>query len=283
MPQGQGDCHVLSEREGAGGCALNSAATLAAMGLPVSLGGNYIGEDTSGGEIRSYLSGLGVDERIVASPRLKTPVCQVLVDRSSGRRDFILSHSTIHEHAPELLAGYADECAVGRFSHVFLQCYSQDLARSFLDRLATRLAGAKRDFWLMTQDLPPDSPLVPEFDAIQISHPESEPWDASHADALAAPYFRGNVSTLFITAGPRGVALCERGVPARLFPSAVPSQVLDTTGCGDAFRAGLMAGLYRELSLADSVAFGSLVGSRKAELLGSHFTDGARALLSTAF
>ena len=52
-------------------------------------------------------------------------------------------------------------------------------------------------------------------------------------------------------------------------PACRPRDVLDTTGAGDGFRAGLLTGLSKGLSLADAVKVGCAVGSFVVETAGA--------------
>ncbi len=68
------------------------------------------------------------------------------------------------------------------------------------------------------------------------------------------------VETLVITRGEEGSWVCHGG-ERMLVPIAPPTEVVDPTGCGDAFRAGLIAGLERGYELETAALMGSLMGS----------------------
>jgi len=58
-------------------------------------------------------------------------------------------------------------------------------------------------------------------------------------------------------------------------PAVTPNKVIDPTGCGDAFRAGLLAGLARGYNLEKSCKTGALFGTYSVENQGTqnyHFT-----------
>ena len=52
-------------------------------------------------------------------------------------------------------------------------------------------------------------------------------------------------------------------------PSIPAASVVDPTGCGDAYRAGLLHGIRRELPIADAARVGSLMGSLMVENRGT--------------
>ena len=52
-------------------------------------------------------------------------------------------------------------------------------------------------------------------------------------------------------------------------PAIRPAKVVDTTGAGDAFRAGYFAGIYRNYSIKDSARLGASAASFVIEARGS--------------
>jgi len=77
------------------------------------------------------------------------------------------------------------------------------------------------------------------------------------------------VETLVITRGEKGALGCQNGDRVEIPPAPV-SQVVDTTGAGDLFAAGFLAGRCRGLDLRGSLEIGAICA---AEII-SHF--GAR-------
>ncbi len=75
------------------------------------------------------------------------------------------------------------------------------------------------------------------------------------------------VGAIVVTRGERGSILREGD--RRVEISAVrPERVVDPTGCGDAFRAGILYALHRELSLETGAQIGSLLGALKVAQSG---------------
>jgi adenosine kinase len=71
-----------------------------------------------------------------------------------------------------------------------------------------------------------------------------------------------------ITRGVKGSAIHTGGEEIEI-PPVKASKVLDPTGCGDAYRAGLMAGRARGLSLEVAGRMASLLGSYQVEVEGT--------------
>jgi adenosine kinase len=72
----------------------------------------------------------------------------------------------------------------------------------------------------------------------------------------------GRVSALVVTRGAQGSAIWTGGERLDI-PAVKPRAILDPTGCGDAYRAGLLHGISRGLPWADTGRLAALLGSLK--------------------
>lgn len=72
----------------------------------------------------------------------------------------------------------------------------------------------------------------------------------------------GRVKALIITRGAQGSTI-RAGTEHLDIPAVRPAAVLDPTGCGDAYRAGLLHGISRGLPWADTGRLAALLGSIK--------------------
>ncbi len=82
------------------------------------------------------------------------------------------------------------------------------------------------------------------------------------------------VRALIVTRGEKG-SLIHTDSASIEIPAAKPEAVVDPTGCGDAYRAGLLYGLMRELDWETTGRISSLMGAIKIESHGTqnhHFT-----------
>jgi adenosine kinase len=91
---------------------------------------------------------------------------------------------------------------------------------------------------------------------------------------------------LIVTRGPDGSVIHTKGGPIEI-PCATPKAVVDPTGCGDAYRAGLIHGLLHGLDWKATGRIASLMGAIKIEALGTQnhkFTPAEfKQRLATAF
>jgi adenosine kinase len=76
------------------------------------------------------------------------------------------------------------------------------------------------------------------------------------------------VSAYIVTRGPKGSLIRTNGDMIEI-PAAHPARVVDPTGCGDAYRAGLIYGLMNGHNLATSGRIASLMGALKIEHHGT--------------
>lgn len=85
---------------------------------------------------------------------------------------------------------------------------------------------------------------------------------------LTAEALAERVRALIVTRGAEGSTIYTNGQPL-LIPPARPQVVVDPTGCGDAYRAGLLYGLLRDLDWETTGRIASLAGAFKIEQPGT--------------
>jgi adenosine kinase len=84
---------------------------------------------------------------------------------------------------------------------------------------------------------------------------------------LTAAEVASQVEALVVTNGPEGSIIYAAGRTMTI-PAAKPNAVVDPTGCGDAYRAGLIHGLLRGLDWETIGRTASLMGAIKIESRG---------------
>jgi adenosine kinase len=100
----------------------------------------------------------------------------------------------------------------------------------------------------------------------------------SLAEISALPHIQGVIETL----GAEGCTIWQKGQPQAV-PGQKASAVVDPTGCGDAFRGGLLYGLSQGWTLTRSAALGNCMGATKIAQAGpQNYRIDAQALISQA-
>lgn len=234
-----------------GGAPANVACALVKLGTPAGFIG-CVGRDESGESLVKLLQEVGVDGRGVQRHET-APTRQVYVVRSqAGERSFAgFGERDTAEFADAYLQ--ADQLPVDLFENAeFLVLGTLELAypatRSAIDR-ALEMAEQydvkilvdinRRDmFWPNPADAPAlISELIKRVDFLKIAEEEAE-WLFDTADPGAITYRLGDVEGVLVTNGDKGCAYCLGENEGKL--PAFSVDVVDTTGAGDSFVAGVV-------------------------------------------
>jgi len=109
------------------------------------------------------------------------------------------------------------------------------------------------------------------WDLLVLNEKEAQAACGQATDAPAR--LAGAAHSVLVTLGDQGVTGVLNAMPVHV--PAAPTQVLDTTGAGDAFCAGLIAALVRGNSPQAAVQLGSLAAARILTQTGGLVTDPA--------
>jgi fructokinase len=243
--------------EGApGGAPCNVAANLARLGLPVSLI-TGLADDPPGIKLREMLGERGIDLGYsVTYPDSSTPLATVAT-RPDGERSFrlYLRGSILDHLSPATLdLNCVNGAGWFHFGSVLLAFGNpKDATVALLKEVRRRGSiiscdiNIRPDVWKAGDvSLAVLLEVLPYVHLVKCSD-EDLSWLAAHVDSrLSSPraLLRDECRLVAYTRGKEGAVLLaegsEVGVPA---PSV---QVVDTTGAGDAFTAGLIAYLYQQ-------------------------------------
>jgi ribokinase len=224
-----------------GGAAANVAAHLARLGLSVELAG-CVGDDPSGAGLAAELAGVGVRLALRTVPGVPTGTIVSLVEPGGQR-------SMLADRAANLELAVGDVPLPQRGGHLYVSGYTlldprprpaglralQDAAAAgctvSVDPASTGpLAQYGVDRWLA--DTAAATLLLPNADEARLLTGCRDAEDA--ARALAARY-----PVVAVKLGPDGALWASGDV--LVHRPAHPTTVVDTTGAGDAFAAGLLA------------------------------------------
>jgi len=262
-------------REISGGSAANSMAGAAALGLNAGFVGQ-VADDQLGAIFAHDMRSLGVrfETPALAGPP-PTGRCLILVT-PDAQRTMNTCPGASHELTPEAL----DPELIRSASITFLEGYLWGPERPRAAMLeAARIAhsASRTVAFTLSESLcigDRRQGVVGMIEAGTIDTLFGNEDEVRHltgsgelTDCISA--LSANVRTLVITRGPDGAVAIENGELAEIAAAPV-ERVVDTTGAGDLFAAGFLAGRCRGRSLKECLEIGSIAA---AEVI-SHF--GAR-------
>ncbi|WP_020135386.1 carbohydrate kinase family protein [Streptomyces sp. 351MFTsu5.1] len=268
IPEGQGATLVEDIRMTAAGTAAGTALTLAKLGASVRTTG-AIGTDPTGDLLIQLLRTAGIDTELLVRRRDTATSASVLPIRPNGDRP------SLHLLGANITYGLDDIPwdAVAEASHLHLggpELIGADVA--------VRVLAHARDHGVVTSVdlLAPGylgtfdqiEPLLPYIDFLLPN--EDQVVGFSEEDDLvtgARKFLAGGVGLVAVTRGGEG-ALLVTAEDTETVP-AFEVEVVDTTGCGDAFSAGFLRGLSLGRTPREAAVLGSAAAALVAQGLGS--------------
>ena len=235
-----------------GGAGANTAAWLAALGAdPVLIA--RIGADTAGEQVRGHLAAAGVGTALVTDHVAPTATVVVLVD-GAGQRAMLADRGAAGRLAPADIAVPAGARHLHLSGYVLLDRSSRAAGQAAL--AAARAAGLTTSVDPQAAALLTDpAGFLDQVRGVDLLLPSAGELAAlGGADAALAA-----VRAVAVTDGPRGAAWLDRAgkveVPGRT------TEVVDTTGAGDAFDAGVLVAWTGGASPAEALAAGVAAGT----------------------
>ena len=254
-----GSSNPATQSETPGGVARNVAENLARLGLSTQLI-SALGDDAAGRDLLAQAAGCG----------LSTQGCVLAADEATG------SYTAVLDASGEMLTGFAAMSVAARLTPAFL-------SRSAAQRAAARLIVADLNLpadsvALLLQEAQAHigKPNAASLLIVAVSVPKMahlpadlrglhslilnlaelqaltglplKPQASDAADlqqALDAVHARGAQHVL-LTRGADGLVCSSAGQPALDMAAAATADVVDVTGAGDAFAAGVAAGLFHD-------------------------------------
>jgi len=259
-----------------GGCAGNIAYNLQAIGgAPVILAA--VGVD--GGEYVARVAGWGADTSLIHRDKeLHTAQCHITTDRDNNQITAFHPGAMSHAHQMRVPAkGERADLAIGiiapdgrdaMWEHAhqmfeagipFIFDPGQQLPQ-FVGEEHRRILGMAR--WVAMNDY------------------EARMLEERTGETIKEISQRPNIRGVVVTLAAEGCELWVDGTRTHI-PGVPAAQVLDPTGCGDAFRAALLYGLERGWELRRCVELGNRIGAIKIAERGpqNHSLDAVKHLL----
>ncbi len=257
-----------------GGCASNASMDLAKLGVPVLLCCK-LGQDLFGHFVYDTCKAAGVDVTpVIFDPSVQTTTSIVCVG-SSGERSFLYNGGS----TSALMVEEIPKTALEQADIVFI---AGALLNHKLDgEPASRLfkkAQAMGKFTVMDTAFDPTGrwmsgveAALPYLDLFMPSIEEAEKLAGIEGDfdAIADVFFAKGVKNVIIKAGKRGAYIREGGKSGYFAPTYLSIKPTDTTGAGDSFCAGFLAGLAQGFDFNKSAKLGNAVGTHCVMELGA--------------
>ncbi|MGZ3629919.1 MAG: carbohydrate kinase family protein [Ktedonobacteraceae bacterium] len=255
-----------------GGCAANTAISLAKLGVSVNVVGK-VGTDIFGEAIERILQKCGVSTdalcRSSTHGTSKTVILPVIgedrryIHTIGANADFSVEDISVP------LAMQAQVFALGGYcvlpgldpqrTAMLLKNMKEKGIRTILDVVVP----ASSDHPTL-DDLMPILPFVdvfmPNIEEAAILTGETDP------GKQAELFLRAGCNIAIITRGEHGAFLMS--TQETLVAPSFPVEVVDVSGAGDAFVAGFIVGLLEQWTLSDTLLFASLIGASACTHLG---------------
>ena len=248
-----------------GGTGGNVAEGVARLGHKVCFMGK-LGDDEGGKILFKAFEDSNVDTRgVIVIPGQRSASCFIPIDEQGERQIFCIGGVALYENEEELKSELLRDVKV-----LFIADALQNIALKAMDMIAPSakvifnpgglMASYGEDF-LKPIFNRTNALLVSQEEAKTITH-EAIPRDA--ATALKGMGARVVMHTL----GADGVLVVENG-KFTILPSFPVGHVVDTTGAGDAFAAGVVAGVVEGMNWWEAARMGCATASFKIGNMGA--------------
>jgi sugar/nucleoside kinase (ribokinase family) len=259
-----------------GGCAANTAITLAKLGVSVSVSGK-VGHDPFGDAVAHELQVNGVQtDALRRSSSYNTSKTVILPVVGEDRRYIHTIGANADFMVDDIDLALAEQARVFALGGYFVLPKLESLP------LIELLAGLrKRGVCTILDIVVPASTHHPTLDNLRPILPHIDVFMPNSVEAtmLTGETDPQKQAELFLQAG-CAIAIITRGGDGALLMStqqtlaapAFPVEVVDVSGAGDAFAAGFIVGLLEQLPPEDALRFASVIGASACTKLGC--TDG---------
>ena len=255
-----------------GGCAPNVAVSLARQAVSVDMSG-CLGQDTAADSITSALQTVGIGcSGLVRTDQFPTSRTVILLVKGQDRRFIHMFGANRAYRVVDIDRDWVSQLKVfylgGLFAMPSIDCGELTELLKFCREQGVITAVdvvVPEDY---DRGLDEIGPVLPYIDWFTPNDDESKLFTGT-ADTTEQMnvFMEHGASSVIITTGENG-AVAGQG-DARWRCGVYPTDVVDPSGSGDAFTAGVLTGVVRGMSMPDILRYGSALGSSCATAVGT--------------
>ncbi len=266
------DARVEELRYSPGGSAANCAVVASRLGVPTTFLGT-LGEDPWAATLEVDLKHFSVDTHLIHRAAGSTGTCVAVVAPNGEKRFF--SFRGVNETNPPPLPDNAEWSAMGCLhlsGYSFQSGASRTTALNLVDQARRRgiIVSLDPSFMFAQQIGLTPGHLLESVDIIFPNREETVLLSGLSDPVLAARWLRKRgVKTVIVKLDRDGCLLVSDGVE-QIITFKQPDLVIDTTGAGDAFCGGFLAGLLGGFLLLDCCKVGAAAATHIISQLGAH-------------
>lgn len=251
FPAAEGYGEILSVRHMVGGEATNSSIVLSRLGVGVKLDGSWLGADNSGRRTKTTLSEYEIDTTRLPLINGHETVQEVVFAADNTRTIFATYGRLLQQAAWNMPLEYDIKQA---------KVISLD---PFFKEPAVRVAevATAAGIPIVTVDCRHDDPLLGGVSAVIVA--ESfirENYPDGDVEALFRQYQAAANGLVVFTFGAAGIWYADPGESLKRRDASVV-QAVDTSGGGDAFRAGIVYGYLNDWETHEMIEFAAAVAA----------------------
>lgn len=258
LPAIGGYSTIQSEESLLGGEAANTALALKSWGLEIALAGNQLGEGPSGLDLERLLAEKGLPTQYLEEGETITPICHVYVTPDGERTMFGL--------------GFGEEGQHQDWDRLPFQKNAWFTADPNLGALAREAAAraAEHGMRLYLMDYVQETDTFPSGTFWQCS----TDWIGVRGNtqknvALVQSFVERHGCFAVLSDGPNGLVAGSPNHEVRAYPPYPCPKLVDSTGAGDMFRAGMIYGFENGWEIPQCLQFASAAGCLKCQYLGA--------------
>lgn len=252
---------------GFGGDAQNCSATMSRLGLRTAICG-VVGDDIAGDICIAYENKTGIDTSMVGRKPVQTGTAIQLfqtaeahvVDCAGANREFDLADIPEELYGASRIVSLHSFYGCGRLGAEFLRRAREAGAVTVADTTSLLPGDSFEDIRDSLQYLDYFVPSIAEASSIA---GESDP------SAIADRFLECGARNVVIKMGADGCFIKNREI-CRMVKGFKVDNVLDTTGCGDSFVAGFIAGLVKGAPIQECARIANAAGAINATVVGSN-------------